>query len=102
MASPHSCSHAGSDHELLIANFRFKLKKVGKTTRLFQYDLNQILSDYMIQVDSSRFKGLCLVDRVPEELWMEFHNMVQEAVTNTFPKRAVGNTRRQCGCLGRF
>ena len=64
------------------------MKKVGKTARLFQYDLNQILSDYTMRA-TSRFKGLCLVDRVPEELWMEFHNMVQEAVTNTFSKRGV-------------
>ena len=77
------------------------MKKVEKTTRSFRHDLNQILSDYMMRA-TSRFKGLCLVDRVPEELWMEFHNMVQEAVTNTFPKRARGNTRRQRGCLGRF
>ena len=54
------------DQELLVAKFRFKLKKVGKTTRLFTYDLNQILYDYIVGV-TNRFKGLDLIDRVPEE-----------------------------------
>ena len=57
----------GSDHELLIAKFRLKLKKVGKTSRLFRYDLNQISYDYTVEL-MNRFKGLYLVDRVPEEL----------------------------------
>ena len=57
----------GSDHELLIAKFRLKLKKGGKTTRPFRYDLNQILYDYTVKM-TNRFKGLDLVDRVPEEL----------------------------------
>ena len=57
----------GSDHELLIAKFRFKLKKVGKTTRPFRYDLNHIPNDYTVEV-TNRFKGLDLIDRVPEEL----------------------------------
>ena len=57
----------GSDHELLIAKFRFRLKEVGKTTRQFRYDLNQILYDYTLEV-RNRFKGLGLIDRVPEEL----------------------------------
>ena len=61
----------GSDHELLIAKFRIKLKKVGKTTRLFRYDLNQIPLDYTVEV-MSRFKGLDLVDRMPEKLWKRF------------------------------
>ena len=56
-----------SDHELLIAKFRFKLKKVGKTTRPFRYDLNQILYDYIMKV-TNRFKGSDLIDRLPEEL----------------------------------
>ena len=60
----------GSDHELLIAKFRLKLKKVGKTTRPFRYNLNQIPYDYTVEV-RNRFKGLDLIDRVPEELWME-------------------------------
>ena len=57
----------GSDHELLIAKFRLKLKKVGKTTRQFRYDLNQIPYDYTMEV-RNRFKGLDLIDRVPDEL----------------------------------
>ena len=55
----------GSDHELLIAKFRLKLKKVGKTTRPFRYDLNQIPYDYAVKV-RNRFKGLDLIDRVPD------------------------------------
>ena len=58
---------SGSDHELLIGKFRFKLKKVGKTTRPFRYDLNQIPYDYTVEV-RNRFKGLDLIDRVPEEM----------------------------------
>ena len=65
----------GSDHELLIAKFRLKLKKVGKTTRPFRYDLNQIPYDYIVEV-RSRFKGLDLIDRVPEKLWMEVRDTV--------------------------
>ena len=57
----------GSDHELLIAKFRLKLKKVGKTTRPFRYDLNQIPYDYTVEVTNT-FKGLDLIDRLPEEL----------------------------------
>ena len=76
----------GLDHELLIAKFRLKLKKVGKTTRPFRYDLNQIPYDYTVEM-TNRFKGLDLVDRVPEELWMEVHNIVQEVVTKTIPKK---------------
>ena len=57
----------GSDHELLIAKFRLKLKKVGRTTRPFRYDLNQILYDYTVEM-RNRFKGLDLIDRVPDEL----------------------------------
>ena len=67
----------GSDHELLIAKFRLKLKKVGKTTRLFSYDLNQIPYDYTVEV-RNRFKGLDLIDRVPIELWTEIRDIVQE------------------------
>jgi len=61
------------------------LKKVGKITRPFRYDLNQILYDYTVKV-TNRFKGLDLVDRVPEELWTEVSNIVQEAVTKTILK----------------
>ena len=65
----------GSDHELLIPKFRLKLKKVGKTSRSFRYDLNQVPSDYTVEV-INRFKGLDLIDRVPEELWREVHDSV--------------------------
>ena len=64
-----------SDHKLLIVQFRLKLKKVGKTTRPFSYDLNQIPYDYTLEV-TNRFKGLDLIDRVPEKLWTEVHNTV--------------------------
>ena len=67
----------GSDHKLLIVKFRLKLKKVGNTTRPFGYDLNQIPYDYTVEV-RSRFKGLGLIDRVPDELWNEVHDTVQE------------------------
>ena len=65
----------GSYHELLIAKFRLKLNKVGKTTRPFRYDLNQIFYDYTVEM-TNRFKGLDLIDRVPEELWTEVHDFV--------------------------
>ena len=76
----------GSDHELLIAKFRLKLKKVGKTTRPFRYDLNQILYDYTVEM-TTRFKGLDLIDRVPKELWTEVGDIVQEMVIKTIPKK---------------
>ena len=75
-----------SDHELPIAKFRLKLKKVGKATRPFRYDLNQIPYNYTVEV-RNRFKGLDLIDRVPEELWTKVHGTVQEAVTKTIPKK---------------
>ena len=75
----------GSDHELLIAKFRIKLKKVGKTTRPFRYDLNQIPYNYTVEV-TNRFKGLDLIDRVSEELLTDVHDIVQEAVIKTIPK----------------
>ena len=65
----------GSDHELLIAKFRLKLKKVGETTRPFRYDLNQIPYDYTVEV-TNRFKGLDLIHRVPEELLTEVNDIV--------------------------
>ena len=74
-----------SNHELLIVKFRLKLKKVGKTTRPFRYDLNQISSDYTVEV-RNRFKGLDLIDRVPDELWTEeIHDIVQETGIKTIP-----------------
>ena len=76
----------GSDHELLIAKFRLKLKKVEKTTRPFRYDLNQIPYDYTVEV-RNRFKGLDLIYRVPDELWMEVRDIVQETGIKTIPKK---------------
>ena len=76
----------GSNHELLIAKFRLKWKKVGKTTRPFSYDLNQIPYDYTVEV-TNRVKGLDLIDRVPEELWMEVCDIVQEAGLMIIPKK---------------
>ena len=74
----------GLDHELLIAKFRLKLKKIGKTTRPFRYDLNQIPYDYTVEV-RNRFKGLDLIDRVPDELWTEVCDIVQETGIKTIP-----------------
>ena len=76
----------GSDNELIIAKFKLKLKKVGKTARSFRYDLNQIPFDYTVEV-TNRFKGLYLRERVPQELWMEVHDIVQEAVIKTIPQK---------------
>ena len=74
----------GSDHELLIAKFRLKLKKVGETARPFKYDLNQIPYDYTVEV-RNRFKGLDLIDTVSDELWNEVHDVVQETEIKTIP-----------------
>ena len=76
----------GSDYELLFAKFRLKLKKLEKTTRPFRYDLNQIPDNYRVEV-RNRFKGLDLIDRVPDELWMEVHDIVQEIGSKTIPKK---------------
>ena len=70
----------------LIAKFRLKLKKVGKTTRPFRYDLNQIPYDYTVEV-RNRFKGLDLIDRVPDELWTEVHDIVQETGIKNIPQK---------------
>ena len=75
-----------SDHELLLAKFRLKLKKVGKTTRPFRYDLKQIPYDYTVGV-GNRFKGLDLIDRVPDELWTEVCDIVQETGIKTMPRK---------------
>ena len=72
----------GSDHELLIAKFRLKLKTVEKTTRPFRYDLNQIPYNYTVEV-RNRFKGLDLIDRMPDDLWAEVHDIVQETGIKT-------------------
>ena len=81
-----------SDHELLIAKFIFKSNKVGKTTRPFRYDLNQSPYDYTVEV-RNRFKGLDLIDRVPDELWMEVCGIVQETGVKTISMKR--NAKRQ-------
>ena len=88
----------GSDHELLITKFRLKLKEVGKTARPFRYDLNQIPYDYTVEV-RNRFKGLDLRDRVPDELWNEVRDIVQETGIKTIPMEK--KCKKQNGCLGR-
>ena len=88
----------GSDHELLLAKFRLKLKKVGKTTRSFRYDLKQIPYDYTVEV-RNRFKGLDLIVRVPDELWNEVRDIVQDTGIKTVPMGK--NAKKQNGCLGR-
>ena len=83
----------GSDHELLIAKFRLKWKKVKKTTGPFRYDLNQIPYDYPVEV-GNRFKGLDLIDRVPDELWTEVHDIVQETdMKSIHKKKKCKNTK---------
>ena len=76
----------GSDHDLLIAKFRLKLKKVRKTTRPFMYDLNQIPSGYTVEV-RNRFKGLDMIDRVPDELWIEVCDIVWEIGIKSISKK---------------
>ena len=87
----------GSVHELFIAKFRLNLKKVQKTTRPFWNDPNQMPDNYTVEV-TNRFKGLDLIDRVPDELWMEVRDTVQEAVSKPSPRR---NAKRQNGFLKR-
>ena len=88
----------GSDHEFLIAKFRLKLKKVGKTARPFRYDLNQIPYNYTVEV-RNRFKGLDLIDRVPDELWKEVPDNVQETGIKNILKKT--KSKKQNGCLRR-
>ena len=76
----------GSDRELLIAKFKLKLKKVGKTTGPFRYDLNQIPYDYTVEL-TDRFEGLDQINRVPEELWTKVLDIVQETGIKTIPKK---------------
>ena len=76
----------GSNHVLFIAKFKLKSNKVGKTTGPFRYDLYQIPYDYTVEV-RNRFMGLDLIDRVPDELWMEVHDTVQETQIKTPPKK---------------
>ena len=88
----------GSDHELLITKFRLTLKKVGKTTRPFKYDLSQIPYDYTVEV-RNRFKGLDPIDRLPDELWTEVCDIVQETGIKTIPMEK--KCKKQNGCLRR-
>ena len=90
--------HCGSDHELLIAKFRFKLKILEKTTRPFRYNINQITYDYTVE-ERNRFKGLDLIDRVPDELWTEVNDIVQKTGIKTIPQKK--NAKKQNGCLRR-
>ena len=88
----------GSDHELLIAKFRHKLKKVGKTTRPFRYDLNQIPYDYTVQV-RNRFKGLDLIDRMPMDYGQRFVTLYRRQGSRPSPWKR--NAKKQNGCLRR-
>ena len=88
----------GSDHELLIAKFRLKLKKVGETTRPLRYDLDQIPYEDTLKVRNI-FKGLDLIDRVPDELWVVVCDIVQETGIKTSPRKR--NAKKQNGCLRR-
>ena len=81
--------------ELLNAKFRLQLKKAGKTSRSFRYDLNQIPYDYTVEV-KNRFKGLDLIDRVPEELWTEVRDIVQKAVIKIIPNRKKCKKAKCC------
>ena len=83
-------------YEILITKFRLKLKKVGKTARPFRYDLSQIPYDYAVEV-RNRFKGLDLIDRVPDELWNEVCDIVQETGITTI---SMGKKCKN-GCVGR-
>ena len=74
-----------TDHELFIAKFRLKLKKVGKTTGPFRYDLNSSPYNYTVEV-TNNFKGLDLIDRVPEQIWTKIHNIVHEAMIKSTTK----------------
>ena len=88
----------GSDHELLIAKFRLKWKKVGKITTLFRYDLSQTPYDYTVEV-RNRFKGLDLIDRVPDELWNEVRDIYRRQGSRPSPWKR--NAKKQNGCLRR-
>ena len=96
-------SQQRQDQELTVAQIMnslwqnsLKLKKVGKPTRPFRYDLNQIPYDYTVEV-RNRFKGLGLTDRVPDELWMEVHDIVQETGIKTIPKKKKCQKSKMAG-----
>ena len=89
-------ANCGSDHELLIDKFRLKLKKVGKTTRLLRYDLNQIPYDYTVEV-RNRFKGLDLIVRVPDDYKWRFVTLYRRQGSRPSPRKR--NAKKQNGCL---
>ena len=82
----------GSDQKLLLAKFRQKLKKVGKTTRPFRYDLNQVPYDYTVEV-RNRFKGLVLIARVPDELWTEFMTLYRRQGSRPSPRKKMQKSK---------
>ena len=86
LAKTRPGADCGSDHKLLIEKFRLKLKKAGKTAGTARDNLNQTTYEYTVEV-TNRFKGLHLVNRVPEELWIEVRNIIQEAANKTIPKK---------------
>ena len=88
----------GSDHELLITQFRLKLKKVWTTARPFRYDVNQTPYNYTLEV-GNRFKRLDLTDRVPDELWRSFMTLYRRQESRPSPRKR--NAKKQNGCLGR-
>ena len=92
-------SQQKQDQELTVAaKVRVKLKKIGKTTRPLRYDLNQIPYNYTVEV-TNRFKGLDLIGRMPEELWTEVPDIIQETGIKTTPKKKKCKKKRQSGCL---
>ena len=97
-------SQQKQDQEMTVAQMmnsllpNSDLKKLGKTSRSFRYDLNKIPYDATVEM-RNRFKGLDMIDRVPEDLWMEVHDFVLETVTKTIPKKR--NAKSQNGCLRR-
>ena len=94
-----SGADCGSDHELLITKFGLKLKEVGKTARPFSYDLNKIPYDYTVEVRNI-FKGLDLLDRVPDELWSEVRDIVQETRIKTIPiEKKCKKAKWLCMCV---
>ena len=97
--SKNKTGSCDSDHEHRIAKFRLKLKKVGKTTGPFRYDINQIPYDYTVEV-RNRPKGLDLIETVPEKLWMEVHDIVQETGIKIIPPKKEMQ-KKQNGCLRR-
>ena len=99
LAKTRPGADCGPDHQLLTAKFRLKLKKAGKTTRPARYDLNQTPYEYAAEV-TNRFEGSELVNTVPEELWSEVRDIVQEGQTK--PSQRKRKARRQSTCLRRL